>query len=871
MNRLFLLGLLGMSFISFAGKSIPPAKSVFLVAGQSNAVGQGVSGSFAGELTLALEYKYGSNAFVALKDPVGEDLLDLEMARAGSAWPAFAEQFCKDGRELILIPAARGGSSCDARAELMPYGTWAEAGKLFNRAVLKTNAALALSKTTLSGIIWCQGERDANAINEGKLTARQYEESLKNLIVRFQHIYRSDLPFYIIQTGYYKGHPKRGFDAVRKAQVNVAASVAHVHVVYGDTHLFKDADLLPDGIHYNQQSLNKIGKDVATIVKRAMDERLSLAKIFTDHLVFQEGREIAIWGRAASGSEVTLNFNKVTVKAVAAADGKWVAKFPPMHYGGPYVLKTKSGKQEMAIKDVMIGEVWLASGQSNMHFQVGYPVANIKEVLADSELPMIREFGVPLTVRNRPADEVQGEGWKVCNPTNVLQFSAVAFFFAKQIHKHKNVAVGIIHASYGGTLIEAWLPQQKGNEEDWEALQALSDSIDIVRKSVIDTAAQGIRVGVQAVSYDDSSWNKAKYPVMTTAIAPPYGFVWFRKTIELPTLTKKTDFKLKLGKLAESDITYFNGIEVGRGKQQDSTIYVVPAKLIRRGKNVIAIRLVSQWGNGRLGFPADSAFLENADQSLKVLLHGEWAYNTTIEPVLQKGNGYQNQPSSLFNGMIYPLTPYGIKGFLWYQGESNALNYRQYGAQQSELIKSWRRQWRLGDLPFIFVQLPGLKGMTSLPMMREAQASSLKELNTGMVVSFDAGDSYDIHPHKKQPIGLRLGLQALGMVYDKSIVKDGPVYRSYRVEGTSVRLEFEDSSSPVVLRQTAKTAFMVAGEDHQFYPADARIENAGIVVQSRFVPRPVAVRYAWDAEPEVSLYNEAGIPAAPFRTDKWQN
>jgi hypothetical protein len=637
----------------------PAGKLVFLVAGQSNSVGHGdASVSEIADPDLAFEYKYDTNTLVPLKDPVGERKLDFEAAHTGSAWPAFAKQLVagKD-QQVIIIPAARGGSSCNAKAEIPHDGTWAPNGKLFKNAILKTSAALKLTQAALSGIIWSQGERDANAINDAKLTADEYEQSLKETIARFRVAFASNVPFYIIETGYYKGHPQQGFDLVRKAQEHVAATCPQVYIVYRNTNLLTDADKLPDGIHYNQQSLNKIGASIAGEIAKLSHTGLNVAGVFTDNMVLQQGIPVAIWGTVSAGAKITVSINHKSAIAKTGTDQKWMVKLPVMPYGGPYTLVIKGGGQTISIKNVMIGEVWLASGQSNMNFPVGRPVKDYEKVVAGANYPMIREFITPYQLNKIPLTDIYGGKWLVCNPANAPEFSALTYFFARKLYLKKKVAIGIIHTSWGGTPIEAWiskeallthpeyqvkLPKLLNDSTNWAKMQSVCDSVDVKKDILISTAVKGLELGVTQLNYVDTAWKSHNYPIRASDIhAPSYGLIWFRKTIDVPAGAAGKDFKLDLGKVLESDITYINGIEIGRSKMLDQTLYTVPAGVVKAGKNVIAIRLVNQWGSGQIGSPIDVPSLKSIDGQISVSLTGQWLYDTGIEPKLPKGNGYQ--------------------------------------------------------------------------------------------------------------------------------------------------------------------------------------------------------------------------------------
>lgn len=862
-------------------------KLLFLVAGQSNAVGQGDSSrSVKTALEGAFEYKYTVNDLRPLADPVGTNELSFERANTGSAWPAFAAQLHQlTQKNIIIIPAARNGSSCDRKAEQGSYGTWDTTGILFKNALLKTQQALKKIGQPLDGIVWMQGERDANAINSGTISVTEYEGSLRELIKRFRQHMGAGMPFYIVQTGYYKNHPRAGFDAVQTAQRRVSLTMPNVFMVF-KTARFAVEDKLKDEIHYNQEALNETGKAIADAVYR-LSPHLSTAKIFGDNMVLQEGIPIKIWGYAMAGAAVSvkLDLKEVTVKA--DTNGRWLASLPTHNYGGPYVLQVKTKQHRIRYKEVMIGEVWLASGQSNMNFEIGRPAADMEKVVAAANYPLIREFNVPRQLSRYPLNDLKAGEWLVCNSGNASRFSAVAYFFARKLHLKKKVAIGIIHASYGGTVIESWTSREAllthpdykkktsqllADKTDWGAMQTITDRMNAEKERVIKTAANGQRLGVQQLNYDDSGWSTQNYPVRTLDIgAAPYSITWFRKTIDIPAgLNVNCRYVLNLGKVLESDVTYVNGIEVGRSKQLDHTAYTLPEGLIRAGKNVIAIRLVSQWGNGQIGTPVDTPSLKCINGGSDRSLSGVWRYNHELEPKLVVGGGYQNNPSALFNGMISPLIPYGIKGILWYQGESNAADYASYKTFQPLMITDWRKRWGNLRMSFLFVQLPNLQGATPWPWMREAQATSLSLPNTGMVVAIDAGDSYDLHPHDKQLIGERLALLAQRIAYGGKETFQGPVYSASVIVDGAIRISFKKSENRLIFKDNPRgSGFIIAGEDHVFYPA--RVHQIGdvLLISSPLVKQPAAVRYAWEADPVVSLFNQAGLPAAPFRTDSW--
>ncbi|WP_183557879.1 sialate O-acetylesterase [Mucilaginibacter sp. SP1R1] len=614
---------------------------------------------------------------------------------------------------------------------------------------------------------------------------------------------------------------------------------------------------------------------------------VATAKIFADNMVFQQGIPVKIWGTATPGEIVSVKLGTKTAAIRTAPSGKWLLSLPAFNYGGPYVLRVSTLREVINYQNVMIGEVWLASGQSNMNFAIGRPVDDMEKVLAGAAYPMIREFNVPAQVSKMPLDDLKGGQWLVCNSHNVPEFSAVAYFFARKLYLKKKVAIGIIHASYGGTPIEAWtskeallanpdfkskIPELFNDTTNWAQMQAKADSVNLEKDNIISTAANGQGLGAHQLNDMDSSWKGHDYPVRVADIqAPPYSLIWLRKTVVVPAGEVNKDYELDLGKVLESDITYINGIEVGRSKQLNHTFYTIPHGVIRSGENVIAIRLVSQWGNGQLGSPVDKPVLKSLDRKVMISLGGTWLYNYLLEPELPLGKGYQGKPSALFNAMIHPLIPYGIKGILWYQGEANAGDYEQYKNLQVLMFTDWRTRWAEGDIPFVFVQLPGLQGAKSWPLMREAQAFSLTYPGTGMAVSIDVGDPYDVHPHNKKPVGERLALLAGHIAYGYNEVYEGPVFNQSAIEGNAIRIGFKNTENGIVLKNTAAgSGFFIAGDDHVFHLAKVQLQGTSLLISSPLVAKPLAFRYAWDPDPNVTLFNKIGLPAAPFRTDNWK-
>lgn len=625
---------------------------------------------------------------------------------------------------------------------------------------------------------------------------------------------------------------------------------------------------------------------LVTSVAAQSASKLWLPQIFSDNMVLQQGKPLPIWGSAMPDSKiyVFLGDNKAFTRADKT--GKWIIYLSSMKAGGPYILQVQ-GTQTIRIKNVMIGEVWFASGQSNMNFSIGRPVNDSQKVIREARFPDIREFRVNGRALSQPGRNLPGAKWKVCNSENIVEFSAVAYFFARELHLDRKVAVGIIHSSFSGTQIESWIsagylgtnPDFKDTvrtilceKPDWETMDIESRKIDSERNVIVATVNNGKKLGVFNLNYDDSGWRIFNFPLRASRMSvPDYSLVWARKEVEIPEKPNK-DLYLELGTITESEITYFNGMEIGRGAREGKRSYVIPLRLLRKGKNVIAIRFSNEWSNGRIGNDGEHPSIRSSDSTFIIPLEGQWTYSDKIEPELPVPKViYIRAPTGLFNGMVAPLTPYALSGFLWYQGEGNADRASQYKELFPLMLMNWRISFKQGDLPFLFVQLPNYNaGWASI---REAQASLLKYPNTGMAVTIDLGDPNNLHPGNKEPVGHRLYLIAKQMVYHDTVNCFSPVIKNYQISGGAAFLNFENTAKGLKsVGDTTITGFMIAGKDQKFYPAKAVIiDKTTIKVYSEQVSEPYAIRYAWGGNPVCNLYNSAGLPCAPFRTDHWIN
>lgn len=634
---------------------------------------------------------------------------------------------------------------------------------------------------------------------------------------------------------------------------------------------------------------------------------LTLGGLFSDHMVLQRERQNPIWGSDTPEQVVTLTVEGAptpvqTVQVTVGADGTWRLEVPELPVGGPYRLRIQ-GSEEKVIHDVLVGDVWVASGQSNMEWPLSRARDADREIAA-ARYPAIRVTKIPLQTARTPQTDVVTE-WRPASPETAASFTAVGYFFAREIHQTQNVPVGIIDTTWGGTRIEPWISREAlravwpGVEEQLARIAAADPDLPRIRaehqkrllaweRTVFpqDTGNEGLARGWARPDFDDGAWQTITLPntFQSTGFANNGAF-WARRVLELPASAAGRELVLELGAVDDFEITYFNGEQVGAmGEEtfqsyQTPRRYTVPGHLVRAGKNVIAVRVFDRFGEGGFMGPAVKMFAESNGERFPLEGAWRWAVERTIPRVTgniyatHPGNppelDFSGQPAALYNAMVAPLIPYGIRGFLWYQGESNIGNYADYHARFTALIRDWRTRWGQGNLPFYFVQLSAFTQSWQWPYLREAQTQTLAEPQTGMAVSLDIGNATDIHPNNKQDVGRRLALLARRDIYgEKDLVAEGPTLTRVAIHGNEVRVFFRSAAGlrtrdgkPEVL------GFALAGADGRYHPANARIDGETVIVTSPAVPRPQSVRYGWADYLEVNLENSDGLPAAPFRTD----
>ncbi len=615
-----------------------------------------------------------------------------------------------------------------------------------------------------------------------------------------------------------------------------------------------------------------------------------VATIFGDNMVMQRGKPNTIWGWSDPGDKVSVEIAGKSVTATAGADRRWQVKIDPPATGGPYTMKI-SGKQSVELHNVLVGDVWLCGGQSNMELSLR-GVNNAEEEIKAANYPEIRFF----EVFGRPAyhDNAQiGGSWDVVSPDTAARVSATAYFFARKVQQEMHIPIGLLIDAVGGTPAESWASV--------DALRPLHD-FDVPLAELQKLAAEngpeygnyimhwydrydvGLKGNWASPTYDDSGWKTVTIPGGFAELGLPDtpALAYFRKEIDLPDPLPQGRAMLFLGEIERMDTVFVNGTSVGGSSWvENPRRYFMRPGVLKPGKNFITIRVFkTKPDGGFLGKPAE-LYLSLGDGS-KVPLAGQWKGKISVDarppqPLPLAWENWPVMPAVLYQGMLEPIAPIAISGALWYQGEQNSPRGYQYRRVLTAMIGDWRKLFDQGNFPFYIVQLPAFKHRSATPVdgdewteLRESQAVVAATVpDTCLAVTIDTGDPDNIHSKDKEPVGNRLALCALAKYYGKKVVYEGPTFKSVDRLPGSIRIHFEHTDGGLVVKGDKLGEFSVAGDDHKWYWADARIEGDSVVVSSPSVPNPKQVRYAWQSNPEATLYNGAGLPAVPFRTDDW--
>ena len=633
-------------------------------------------------------------------------------------------------------------------------------------------------------------------------------------------------------------------------------------------------------------------------IDRLSYAQVHLPQLVCDGMVLQRDTKIKITGSASPAENIKIKFNNHSYKITAGKDGQWAVTLPAMKAGGPYTMDI-TASNHIILRDVLVGDVWFCSGQSNMVL----PMERVKEKypgdIARADYPQVRNFFVA-TVSDvgRVHDDLPPGKWVGANPNGVLGFGAVTYFFAKQLYDKYHVPIGIINSSVGGTPIQAWISQEgiKGISGYADRLAVLKDTTEM--NNILRRDAERKKLDNRPVKLTDKGLADRIKWYDTTYVAqgwhnfwlPGYwddqgvrnlnGAVWFRKEVDVPASMAGKPAKLFMGRIVDADETYLNGVKVGNiTYQYPPRRYQLPANLLKPGKNIIVVRVTNTSGTG--GFVPGKRYCIT-DGIQEIDLRGDWQYKVgEVFPPKSEKDYYsffsaQNEPTGLYNTMVAPAISYPIKGILWYQGETNTNKPAEYDQLLPALIADWRNKWHEGNIPFIYAQLPGFMEVDYSPeeskwaRLREAQLQALSVPNTAMAVAIDAGEWNDIHPLDKKDVGDRLALAAEKIAYgDSTIVSSGPIYQSAKIEGNKIVLTFNNIGSGLMARGGGGLQqFAIADLRGKYVWANAIIKDNKVIVWSDEVNRPLYVRYAWADNPEgANLYNKEGLPASPFTTD----
>ncbi|MCE7991366.1 MAG: sialate O-acetylesterase [Roseivirga sp.] len=641
-------------------------------------------------------------------------------------------------------------------------------------------------------------------------------------------------------------------------------------------------------------------------------DSLALSPLFSDHMVLQQKESVAIWGESGANQTVTISGSWGSeVEGEADENGHWQLIIPTPAAGGPFEVQVSTRDSTIKIADVMIGEIWLASGQSNMEMPLkGWPpndiIQNSAEEISNAAYPDIRMLTVQRNLTANPINSITGS-WEVTSPQTAGDFSATAYFFARKLHQQLNIPIGIIHSSWGGTPAEAWASKSKLTSlRDFDkALESLGNSAS--QQATNDWFAKWETVSIpnteddwnnisfadeqaSQADFDDSKWSEAELPGRFDELGSGEidGAIWLRKKFTITNLD--TEYTLDIGAIDDMDATYVNGQKIGGlggpGYYNVKREYTVPTSILKEGENVIAIRAIDTGGPGAVNGPITLS----SGSGEKIDLNGTWKSRPVAEIYQGKfysytldENGFEARPdirklssgtpSVLFNAMINPLLPYTIKGAIWYQGESNVGRATQYERLFSAMIEDWRERWN-NDFPFYFVQIAPFRYHTGpiendqSQKLRDAQRKTLSTINTGMVVTMDIGNYTNIHPANKQDVGARLAGLALANDYGKDLIASGPLYRSHRVDGNKIIVEFDHVGSGLDIVKGRLSGFEIAGENKDFISVKAFVVDNTVEVYHPSIQKPMYVRYAWKDRGIPTLFNKEGLPASSFSTEK---
>lgn len=617
------------------------------------------------------------------------------------------------------------------------------------------------------------------------------------------------------------------------------------------------------------------------------------SSLISDGMVLQREAKVRIWGRCESGQDVVVKFLDQEYTAKADQEGHWSVTMEDLQPGGPYEMTVTAGSESRVIRDVLVGDVWVLGGQSNMELPVRRTLDLLADEVKDVNLPFIRHFAVPQIYNfHGPQSEVTGGKWTKAAGDEVLDFSGTGFYFARAMYKRYGVPVGLIRTAVGGTPVEAWMSEETlrtypGYGETIDQLKDDDYVASVKQREEASSRAwyhnlresdEGLRGKWFEPDVDTSDWKAFEVPNSWkgTELEPIRGAVWFRRTFEVPESMAGQEVKLYVGTIVDADDTYVNGVHVGStAYRYPPRRYVIPSGILKSGTNTITVRVVSTGSTGE--FIEDMPYKIRAANGEEISLEGVWKYRlgTSVsapEPV----TFFQYKPAGLYNGVIAPLRNYVIRGALWYQGESNTGSPKGYNELFTDMVRDWRNNWGIGDFPFIYAQLPNFGPPESYQenshwaLLRHEQRKGLATVeNAAMAVIIDVGEHNDLHPQDKKSVGERMAKCAMKLAFGEELVYSGPMYRSMEREGHAIRIHFDHTGSGLVAGGDGTLkGFVICGPDGKYLPAQAVISGDSVIVSNEQIQEPVHVRYAWADNPfDANLYNREGLPASPFTTE----
>lgn len=629
-----------------------------------------------------------------------------------------------------------------------------------------------------------------------------------------------------------------------------------------------------------------------------LSAQIKLPQIIRDSMVIQRNAPIKIWGWASKNEKVSVSFNGKQLHTIASSEGNWSVELPRMQAGGPYSMIIK-GTNEITLNNILIGDVWLCAGQSNMVHQLDIHDITYAEEIENANYPEIRHFKIPTQTNLKgPALDFRGGSWQAAVPDEIRPFSAVAYFFAKKIYEKYKIPIGLINASVGGTPIEAWT-SERGFQKIPELLATIEKNKDtayvnrLARKFAAETNQETKKITDKgligpikwyAPEFEPHNWRRINIPGYweDQGIRDLNGVVWYRREIEVPDAMANGEAMVFLGRIVDADQLFINGVEIGKTTYQyPQRRYRLPKGVLTPGKNIFVIKVTNY--NGKGGFVPDKPYCMFTEKDT-VDLKGDWYYKvgdvfepkTSFSSTRTRPINAQNEPTALFNAMVAPYTKISLKGILWYQGESNCGEPQAYSGLLKALISNWRKEFKQPDVPFIYAQLPNFMEVNYVPEesnwaeLRQSQLRGLELPNTAMTVNIDLGEWNDIHPDNKKDVGERMALAGLKLAYGEDLVYSGPIYKNHEINGAQVILSFSHVGGGLISDDgEALSEFEIAGEDRKFVWAKAKIKENKIIVWNEAVAHPKYVRYAWADNPDnPNLYNREGLPASPFTTEK---